>query len=106
MLTGSVLNVGGLFEIDVHVRCTTHYLRECRSRGGRDGICARDRTERVRAGRHRPGQRASATIACEAIALTPTQGGRPDPVINLSPRGALDFRVVKSQPVVTEIFPT
>lgn len=53
-----------------------------------------------------PGQSRTTTLHCRANAVTPTQSGPADPVINLSVRGALDFRVSKSEPVLSEVFPS
>jgi hypothetical protein len=44
-------------------------------------------------------------VQCRANAVAP-QGNPADPVINLSVRVGLDFRVVKSESVLSEVFPT
>jgi hypothetical protein len=104
---GSVLNVGDDFEVDVTVRnCTSHYLRNPELVAGGTAYANVVGASVIALGDLNPGQSTTRTLQCRANAVTPTQSGPADPVINLSVRGALDFRVSKSEPVLSEVFPS
>lgn len=103
---GAVLNVGEGFEVDVTVRnCTSHNLRDAELVAGGTPFASVVGPTVIALGDLGRGQVTTRTVPCQANAETPL-GGPADPVINLWVRAGLDFRPVKSESVLSEIFPS
>lgn len=101
---GNVINVGELFTVDVTVQnCTGYTVEDATLTAGATNFASVTSTTKLDLGVMQSGARVTRTFDCVANAVTPTQNGPADTVINISLRGHPVIRPVTTQPVQTEI---
>lgn len=107
LLTTQALNKGDSFQVQATLKnCTGFRLQDAQLVAGGTQFASVTSAGTVDVGPIGNGSSASTTFQCKAIAVTPTLGGPPDPLIRVSARLVLDLTsATGSASVMGEIFP-
>ncbi len=101
---GNVVNQGEAFTVNVTVQnCSGHDVEDVTLTAGSTNFASVTSQARIDLGNMNRGARTTKTFTCVANAVTPTQNGPADTVINLSVSGHPVLRGLKTEPVQTEI---